>query len=453
MSNSMNALGVVDTSHLQDYKYRPIRHKDSIRIIHLDSSVDDNAPITFKILQSRLSDVKLEYEALSYTWGAQYPKQRAFCRNPPSALEVTQNCYSALRRLRNDSVRQIWIDAICINQEDNDERGAQVRMMDRIYARASQVIVDLGEETPGCRLLFTELMEADKSKTQTGEYMRPRPSDRIIEELECLYRRPWFSRIWVVQEVVANSNVTIMCGASQSSWSALLSCDYGFKNTRVTVEDPPILRIKRRSLRGYRYLNGLWRILVDTRALFASDPRDRVFAVLSLLGSNLDIKDQLVDYNQSTEAIFIKVGKLLLSNVGLRLLTVLRYGHHREMPTWIPDWSQNDYFDWYSFRGFDRGGGVDPLNTSCFEILSVGKYSCALKVKGFRFGTIICLSPTFSWTSLDDAQVTFFDLCNLFHKIKSEEHLLPHEIRISLPPDLLAGKCSRQRSKLLRDNP
>jgi hypothetical protein len=153
----MSVAGTLYTANLSKYTYRPMRNGDSIRLIHLHHSADDSAPITISILRARLSDAKLEYEALSYTWGKQYLKQTVFCRNPPSILEVTQNCYSALRRLRNDSVRCLWIDAICINQNDDNERSAQVRMMDRVFATASRVIIDFGEETPGSRLLSTNL--------------------------------------------------------------------------------------------------------------------------------------------------------------------------------------------------------------------------------------------------------------------------------------------------------
>jgi len=208
-------------------------------------------------------------------------------------------------------------------------------MMDRVFATASRVIVDLGEETPGSRLLFNELAEADKSKKLTGKYTRPWPNDRIIQELDCLYRRPWFSCTWVIQEVVANPSVRIMCGTHQSSWAALDACGWGYSNNRVDAkEDPPILRINcPEQLQDYKLPSGLRSILLDTRSLIASDPRDRVFALLNLLGSDLDIRGQLIDYSQSIEVIFTRVGKLLLSQVGLKLLTAARYGHAREMPS------------------------------------------------------------------------------------------------------------------------
>ncbi|CZR62776.1 uncharacterized protein PAC_12673 [Phialocephala subalpina] len=450
-SQPMSVSGTLHTVNLAKYTYRPMRNKDSIRLIHLHHSVDDSAPITVSILRARLSDAKLEYEALSYTWGNQYSKQIVFCRNPPSVLEVTQNCYSALRRLRNASVRCLWIDAICINQNDDNERSAQVQMMDRVFAIASRVIVDLGEETSGSRLLFNELVEAEQSNKLTGKYTRPWPNDKIIQELDCLFRRPWFSRVWVIQEVVANPCVRIMCGTRQSSWAALHACRMGYAQTR---------------LQEYKSPDGLWQILLDTRSLAASDPRDRVFALLYLLGSGLDIRDQLVDYSQSSEVIFTRVGKLLLSQVGLKLLTATRHGHTREMPSWVPDWSQKhqDNFcrpgDYDDQEFIDRevvveGAAsktsqfdarclehVEPRSGSkdsgLFELQSVGKHLSTLKVKGVRIGTIIYQSGVFSFSDFDDAKHAFLKLLGFFHSGHSDKHLPWCTEGIYLPSDLLA---------------
>jgi hypothetical protein len=471
MSQPMGLSGTFHTVNLAKYTYHPMRNEDSIRLIHLHHSVDDSAPITISILRARLSDAKLEYEALSYTWGKQYPKQTVFCRNPPSVLEVTQNCYSALRRLRSDSVRCLWIDAICINQNDDNERSAQVRMMDRVFAIASRVIVDLGEETPGSCLLFNELVEAELSNKLTGKYARPWPNDKIIQELDCLFRRPWFSRVWVIQEVVANPCLRIMCGTHQSSWAALKACEMGYASTRVSMkEDPPIMRINcPQNLQGYKLPDGLWHILLDTRSLAASDPRDRVFALLYLLGSGLDIRDQLVDYSQSSEVIFTRVGKLLLSQVGLKLLTAARHGHAREMPSWVPDWSQKHQDDFFRLREYDdqefidcevvvEGAAsktsqfdarclkhVEPGSSSkdsgLFELQPVGKHLSTLKVKGVRIGTMICQSGVFSFSDFDDAKHAFLILLGFFHFGHSDKHLPWRTEGIYLPSDLLAGKC------------
>ncbi|KAF8847118.1 hypothetical protein BDZ45DRAFT_540435, partial [Acephala macrosclerotiorum] len=85
-----------------------------------------------------------EFEALSYTWG---PKHSLKCIEFKSSLiYVTKNLEAALRRLRStNATRHIWVDALCINQDDNTERSSQVSLMREIYSQASRVIVWLGE--------------------------------------------------------------------------------------------------------------------------------------------------------------------------------------------------------------------------------------------------------------------------------------------------------------------
>jgi hypothetical protein len=305
----------------------------------------------------------------------------------------------------------------------------------------------------------------------TGKYTRRLPNDKIIQELVCLFRRPWFSRVWVIQEVVANPCVRIMCGTQQSSWAALKACQMGYASTMVSLKgDPPIMRINNPgSLPAYKLPDGLWRILLDTRSLAASDPRDRVLALLYLLGSGLDIRDQLVDYSQSSEVIFTRVGKLLLSQVGLQLLTAARHGHAREMASWVPDWSQKHQGYLFRPRDLDDQESIDcevvaegaaskagqfdvrcleyveprssPKDSGLFELQSVGKHLSTLKVKGVRIGTMICQSGVFSFSDFDDAKHTFLKLLGFFNSGHSDKHLPWCTEGIYLPSDLLAGKC------------
>ncbi len=88
------------------------------------------------------------YEALSYVWGS--PEKSRLVSTDEGSLSVTENLHAALSRLRNHfSPRIIWIDAICINQDDKEERGHQVRSMVEIYSRASRVVVWLEDATTG----------------------------------------------------------------------------------------------------------------------------------------------------------------------------------------------------------------------------------------------------------------------------------------------------------------
>jgi hypothetical protein len=130
------------------------------------------------------------YEALSYAWGSEDKPQSILINN--KTLNVTQNLYTALLRLRNHTCsRIIWIDAICINQANEKEKQRQIPLMAEIYAKASRVVVWLGEaEADGDRALEVIRLTGEKS-------VKPPDAEVLQEAVLKLLQRPWFRRIWV----------------------------------------------------------------------------------------------------------------------------------------------------------------------------------------------------------------------------------------------------------------
>lgn len=163
----------------------------------------------------------VEYEALSWCWG-QEVKDRAIRILEGTKyyrLAVTRDLTLALKYLRHPhEARILWIDALCINQENHEERNHQVQMMSLIYSGAKQACIWLGEDT-------------DDSTTAIGfinEIMRLENFDTISEKREnaskwqsllLLMQRPWFSRRWVVQEIALARSATIYCGNDEIPWT------------------------------------------------------------------------------------------------------------------------------------------------------------------------------------------------------------------------------------------
>jgi hypothetical protein len=129
--------------------------KREIRLVELVMDENDEN-VCCKVITTTINNAPA-YEALSYTWGSQEGKIPILLNGQP--LEVTRNLHVALTHLRrkytrknnklfmaNSNRRRLWIDAICINQQDVDERNSQIRFMWFIYANAAEVIVWLGEE-------------------------------------------------------------------------------------------------------------------------------------------------------------------------------------------------------------------------------------------------------------------------------------------------------------------
>jgi hypothetical protein len=256
------------------YKYRRLSGHDTIRVIELLPERDGEEILIY------LHEVTLQeapaYQALSYEWGKTKGSHSIRCDG--SVLLVTINLLAALRRLRFSTFRRyLWIDAICINQEDMEEKTQQVAMMGQIYKFGHKALIWLGEAGPGTAKAIAKLqdlaqeqekMEAKKekffrdyyhkeSKSRQGDgqaYFRLsahlvpsslgaslkvqfeweakfeellKAQSRFVEDLNgdfwqglCdIFSRTYFQRLWIIQEVVLSPTADVLCGADRCSWS------------------------------------------------------------------------------------------------------------------------------------------------------------------------------------------------------------------------------------------
>jgi hypothetical protein len=131
------------------------------------------------------------YEALSYVWGDRDNTQSIAVNN--RNIPITANLHEALLSLRDASLeRIIWIDALCINQNDLEERRQQIGLMAEIYSKASRVLVWLGGQSLDSNLAFTEIrLAAEKGSA------RPDVDKQMRESILALLQRNWFRRVWV----------------------------------------------------------------------------------------------------------------------------------------------------------------------------------------------------------------------------------------------------------------
>ena len=166
-------------------------------------------------------DHVLPYEALSYHWGSEEAsfKIKIYTEGFPGTFPIRPNLHAALNQLRlSDRPRRLWIDAICINQEDSGEKNAQVSLMAEVYSRATSVCVWLGDASEDSNLALNFISRI----VNLDDFDRLVVDRRTPQEwaaLSSLMRRTWFSRRWVVQEIALAARATLYCGDAYVDWA------------------------------------------------------------------------------------------------------------------------------------------------------------------------------------------------------------------------------------------
>jgi hypothetical protein len=166
------------TPPMQPYQYSGALLDRQIRLLHL--TLDSTFSIRCRLVVSSLQDV--EYTALSYTWGDTTDRVPIECDG--KELLVTWNLYTALKQLRADELSgPFWIDAICINQGDLQEKIAQTKMMKEIYTHASRVLIWLGEESRDSYLAMAKIDDIASASTSGKEVMAATVTDQFGMQL------------------------------------------------------------------------------------------------------------------------------------------------------------------------------------------------------------------------------------------------------------------------------
>jgi hypothetical protein len=229
-NNITTLIEAVGSSDAATYPNIDTRKGGQFRIIRLHPG-QFHDPIRIDLFTEELSSLP-EYDALSYVWGTEISGLPVTVNG--RVLKVTANLEIALRYLRyKDAVRALWIDAICINQRIPDERYHQVRLMGDIYSSARHVIVWLGPAEEESDMTIDWIL----GKVGTAGSLQML---MFRFGLRALCGRPWFSRVWVVQEVaLATKDPVVVCGSKHLPWSTFMRFLVDFQSTIIEdLRDP-----------------------------------------------------------------------------------------------------------------------------------------------------------------------------------------------------------------------
>lgn len=305
----------------------------------------------------------LGYRTLSYVWGgADQPTHTLI--TPNGTLNLHESICNALIRLRQKgSVVILWVDTICINQANEKEKEQQILYLPRIFQGAACTVGFLGADDKSDTAIETllQIRANDLHGSNTESWPKelspippswngnpvPPAEDPIWIKIEELFNRPWFRRIWIVQEAVAAPTVVMVCGKWTVDWNDLLHSmeiiehEQHLPESDISTSWTPFLRLSH--LREWEARNSrcsLFLLLETFRYAESSLKRDRFFALLGLAHDGHATGFE-PDYGSPLEVIVRKIGcTLVAQGEGMKLLYRAGLGPqaHR-FPSWIPDWT------------------------------------------------------------------------------------------------------------------
>ena len=315
----------VDT--LSVYRYQPLDlTKQQIRLVAVRPASHPEDPVQCD-LQTFDMDTAPNYVALSYMWGPPTPTGNIYISS--KRLEIRQNLLDFLNAYRNDrsNIHYIWIDQICISQAHSGERNHQVQMMSTIYRNCLETVIWLGfnERTPATALAIqwslTTSSPEDGNASGLLAAVPPKLSSFTGKCAKRILRNSYFSRLWIVQEIMLPPAVRVLCGdvwipfdklvQSSNSRSGLNkgTLNSAFSNARFHMYNRKRAGVDMFEsiasvYQGNRHELSLHQCVMNFMWQRCEDPRDKVYGLLGLVRESERLT---VDYGKSKQEVFLEV--------------------------------------------------------------------------------------------------------------------------------------------------
>lgn len=436
----------------QNYNYKPLKStRGEFRILMLPP-LDSSNILSGKLKIVSMLDVpKPEYKTISYAWGDNTSSEHIFIDG--KKLGIPASAHQALHGvLRRGYHGAIWIDSVCINQVDKKEREQQVSMMGGdmgIYSNTALNLIWLGssESWTSQAIEAIELVLSDMRKDTGNGFERV---DEVLWDPETrielfsnhpfsvdfdrdlflrFFDRPWFSRLWVVQEAVLAPASIMLCGDFEIQLINVLRaarwCWYKFEYLKDSLLDPQSfldgpqelfdLMDAKYGLHGRKSRIHIYRCLRLGRLFATTLPVDKVYAALGLLAqSERESHFLRPDYSKSLVDVLRDASYAAgsESNRSGRILSEVSHYTEYEMegkifPSWVPRWDR----PWQ--------GDLEPRMLTSHSAASTGLHpnlkghwtmdANVLSVEGF---SVDCVKETSSVCRLRSSAVAFVEECH-----------------------------------------
>ena len=354
------------------HQYYPLgrRHIRLLKVSRGDNCL--TAELRCEYLLACLDELLVTYTAISYVWGDPTAVSRIICNNG-GYLSLTASATDILNAIVDARAPgYFWIDQLCINQEDKQEKADQVRMMGEIFASAKNVFAWLGAPTADSNMATDFVVTLFNAMKKLASRDIAITADSLCQNAGCehpspkwsalrsLLKRAWFERLWIVQEIImAAGEMILLYGSSCIAWDTLAEVVVTIETNGLSwlivqsideVVDPAapagLLNTAcvhaMKNMKNMQQPIGLQFALIYCLRFKATDPRDKIFA---LLGLATDAADPVLhpNYRATAREVFTASSSYMMTtNKSLRILHIAGLGWSRQildLPSWVPDWS------------------------------------------------------------------------------------------------------------------
>ncbi|KAF5873533.1 putative heterokaryon incompatibility protein [Botrytis fragariae] len=366
------------------------------------------------------------YTALSYTWGSSSMDGSIECDGHEKA--ITTSLEIALRNMRKeDHPIVMWIDQICINQEDNREKEMQIPLMARIYKHAFNTVIWLGQWGPDSdsviQLLkdinITLLFNQSNVDSENFERMQlPRSDSKTWHALWRFLSHPWFTRLWIIQEVMLSNDPWIMCGDELLMWDEfskavnhLSTCgifqwlQLKFANVEDSSELGDIsqtvlgLTRQREHYRSASDGTHIFENLVSTRGGQCFDPRDKIYGLLGVCSDADKFHIRYSDFTENQLYHDVAINSLTKDIQILTPSIVFKSIDHEslDLPSWVPDWRKHRQT--HELGTYNASGSFKFKSNNVYVKIN-NESRNELRIRGVPFDSLIRTSATITHPDL-----------------------------------------------------